>query len=301
MTNKQHNTIMKKSTFEKFATGIISGLQTMQDLRNNKQSLLESYPQLTEGDNWNNLVTFARGAGLTPVCNHIRVARNKAQILNILANRGYTSVGEVKYLRNLINKYTKANTVDWDFRGILADWKEYVKNLADNEYNEALRDYTYNNILKVVAPLVFDNPKFKEIIIASVGAGILKIDNPISFVRDWYSYTDFAGNLLVPVNYINDNNTIIATKWGYKQLTTSVAVTTWENALRNVKRCFKAGKLGRKFTPLKRAEQGSLTGQYWEVVVNDKGLFAKGNKIEYDGIRDEFSVTLTDRNRAVRE
>ena len=292
---------MKKTTFEKFATGIISGLQTMGDLRNNKKSLFESYPQLAEGDNWNNLVIFAREHGLTPVCNHIRVARSKAQILNTLANRGYTSVGEVKYLRTLINLYTKENTVDWDYRNILTDWKEYVNNLIDKDYNEATRDYTYNNILKEVSKLVFNNPKFKEVIVTAIGSGLLNTENPVQFVRDWYSYTDFEGNLLVPVNYINNDNIIIATRWQYKRLTTTVAITTWENALRNVKKCFKAGRLGRKYTPLTRVSCGSLTGQYWSVTIDDKGRFAKGDKMKYDGVIEEFTTTLAERNKEVRE
>lgn len=292
---------MTTKQFEKFATGIIEGLQTMEDLRNNKKSLFESYPVLVEEDNWSNLVIFARGAGLTPVCNHIRVARNKYQVLNILANRGYTSVGEVKYLRSLINQYTKENTVDWDYRGILADWKEYVNNLADKDYNEATRDYTYNNILKEVSKLVFNNPTFKEVVVSAIGAGVLNTENPVQFVKDWYSYADFEGNLLVPVSYINEENTIIATKWEYKRLTTTVAITTWENALRNVKKCFKAGRLGSKYTPLKRVHHGALTGLYWSAVVDDKGRFAKGDKMEYDGFREEFGTTLAERNKEGRE
>lgn len=292
---------MKKAQFEKFATGIISGLATMQDLRNNKASLFESYPVLAEGENWSNLVIFAREKGLTPVCNHIRVARNKQQVLNILAYRGYTSVGEVKYLRALINQYTKINSVDWDYRGILADWKEYVTELVDKDYNEATRDYTYNNILKEVSKLVFNNPKFKEVIVAAIGAGLLNTENPVQFVKDWYSYTDFEGNLLVPVNYINNDNIIIAARWQYKRLTTTVAISTWETALRNVKKCFKAGRLGRKYTPLKRVSCGSLTGQYWSVIVDDKGRFAKGDKMEYDGVIEEFETTLADRNKENKE
>lgn len=293
---------MTTKQFERFATGIISGLQTMQNLRNNKNSLFESYPVLADGDNWSNLVAFARGAGLTPVCNHIRVARGKHQVLNILANRGYTSVGEVKYLRKLINLYTKLNHVDWDSRGLLDSWKEYINTLADANYNEALRDYTYNNVLKAIAPLVFDNPKFKEVVIASIGAGILKTDNPINFVKDWYTCTDLEGNLLVPVNYINNDNTLIATKWEYKQLTAKVAQSVFEVALSNVKRCYKAGKMDRKFTPLKRASQGALTGNYWTVVVDDKGRFVKGEKVVYNsGTSAEFLTTLADRNKEVKE
>ena len=291
---------MTTKQFEKLANGIIKGLQTMQDLRNNKTSLFESYPVLAEDNNWNNLVIFARGAGLTPVCNHIRVVRAKYQVINIFVNRGYTSVGEVKYLRNLINQYVKVNTVDWDYRGILADWKEYVVTLIDNNYNEALRDYTYNNVLKAIAPLVFDNPKFKEVVVSAIGAGLLNTDNPVQFVRDWYSYTDFEGNLLIPVNYINEDNTIIATRWEHKPLKTNAAQSVFENALRNVKKCFKAGKLGRKFTPLKRVEQGALTGCYWSVIVTDKGQFAKGDKLEHTGTREEFLTTLAERNKEVR-
>ena len=299
--NEQIITTMTQKQFTKFATGLIGGLQTMEDLRNNKSSLFESYPVLAEGDNWDNLVIFAREHGLTPVCNHIRVARSKEQVLNLLANRGYTSIGEIKYLRTLINLYTKVNIVEWDFRLILKDWKEYIKTLTDNNYNEALRDYTYNNVLKAIAPLVFDNPKFKEIVMASIGAGILKTDNPVDFVRDWYTCTDLQGNLLVPVNYINGDNTIIATKWEYKQLTAKVAQSVFEVALSNVKRCFKAGKMGRKFTPLKRAEQGTLTGQYWSVTIDNKGRFAKGDKMEYNGVIEEFETTLADRNKEVKE
>ena len=291
---------MTQKQFEKLATGIVKGLHTMEDLRRNKESLFESYPVLAAGNNWSNLVMFARAEGLTPVCNHVRVARSKAQTLEIFVNRGYTAVGEVKYLRSIINQYTKANTVDWDYRGILADWKEYVNTLADNNYTEALRDYTYNNVLKAIAPLVFDNPKFKEIVIASIGAGILKVDNPVNFVKDWYTYTDMQGNLLVPVNYINDDNTIIATRWEYKQLTAKVAQSVFEVALSNVKRCFKAGKMARKFTPLKRADQGALTGKYWAVVVNDKGAFTKGDAIEHTGMAEDFVTTLAERNKELR-
>lgn len=292
MTNKQ---------FTKFAEGIISGLTTMQDLRNNKSSLFESYPILAENDNWGNLVIYARNKGLMPVCNHIRFTRNKAQFLNILTNRGYTSMGEVKYLRPIINKYIKLNNVDYDYKGILQNWKDYVKNLADNDYNQALSDYTYNNIIKEVSKLVFDNPKYKEVVVAAVGANILKIDNPLQFVKDWYSYTDLQGNLLVAVNYINSDNTIIATKWEFKQLTTRTAIPVWENALNNVKRCFKTGRLGKKYTPLKRAEQGSLTGNYWEVVRDDKGRYVKGNKIGNAPEGVIFSTTLADRNKEVQE
>ena len=291
---------MTTKQFEKFATGIIKGLQTMEDLRNNKNSLLESYPVLAEGDNWNNLVIFARGAGLTPVCNHIRVVRAKYQVINIFVNRGYTSVGEIKYLRTLINQYVKVNTVDWDYRGILADWKDLVKQNTENTLNKALSEYTYNNVLIEVSKLVFNNPTFKEMVVSAIGAGLLNTENPVQFVRDWYSYTDLEGNLLIPVNYINEDNTIIATKWEHKPLKTNVAQSVFENALRNVKKCFKAGKLGRKYTPLKRVACGSLTGQYWSVIIDDKGRFAKGDKLEHTGTREEFLTTLAERNKEVR-
>lgn len=292
---------MTQKQFTKFAEGIISGLTTMQDLRNNKPSLFESYPILAENDNWDNLVIYARNKGLTPVCNHIRVTRNKAQFLNILTNRGYKSMGEVKYLRPIINQYIKDNKVDYDYKGILQSWKEFVTTLADNDYSQALSDYTYSNIIKEVSKLVFDNPKYKEVVVTAVGANILKIDNPLQFVKDWYSYTDLQGNLLVAVNYINEDNTIIATKWEFKQLTTKVAISVWENALNNVKRCFRAGRLGKKYTPLKRAEQGSLTGNYWEVVKDDKGRYIKGNKIGNTPEGVIFSTTLADRNKEVQE
>ena len=292
MTNKQ---------FTKFAEGILKGFNTMQDLRSYKTSLFDTEPALKEGNNWNDLIIFARGAGLQPECNHIRVARSKAQVLEVFVKRGYTSVGEVKYLRKLINLYVKSNTVDWDFKDILADWKEIVKQGVEDTFDAALSEYTYNNVLKEVSKLVFNNPTFKEVVVSAIGAGLLNLDNPVQFVRNWYSYTDFEGNLLVPVNYINKDHTIIATRWEFKKLSTSNSITIWENALRNVKRCFKAGKLGNKYTPLKRAAQGSLTGNYWNVVVDEKGRYVKGDRIEYAGIAKDFDTTLADRNKEVKE
>lgn len=292
---------MTQKQFTKFAEGIVSGLNTMQDLRNSKNSLFESYPVLKEDNSWDNLVIFARGAGLQPACNHIRVARSKAQILDIFVKRGYTSVGEIKYLRTLVNLYVKSNTVDWDFRSILADWKKIVKQSSEDTFNAALSEYTYNNVLKEVSKLVFNNSTFKEVVISAIGAGLLNLDNPVKFVRDWYSYADFEGNLLVPVSYINEDNTIIATRWEFKKLSTSNSITIWENALRNVKRCFKSGKLGSKYTPLKRVAQGSLTGNYWSAVIDEKGRYIKGDKIEYIGIAKDFVTTLADRNKEVKE
>lgn len=289
---------MNAKQFTKFATGITSGLSTMQELRDNKSSLFETYPQLQEGDVWARLLKFGKENGLQPGCSHIRTPRTLQEVVNILLNRGYNNVGQLKYLRGLINLYLKEVTQEWNYKKLLNEWRKMVKTLADKDFETATRDYNYNNTLKAISNLVFNNAEFKGVIVASIGAGLLDINNPVKFVQNWYTYTDINGNLLVKVPYINDNADIIANVWTVRELKRNIAQSCFENALRNVKKAFKAGRTGRKYEPLKRYTIGDLTEEFYAVVINEKGRYCKGDAIEYSGkCSKEFKTTLVEFNK----
>lgn len=289
---------MNAKQFTKFATGIISGLSTMQDLRNCKSSLFETYPQLQEGDNWARLLKFGKDNGLQPACNHIRTPRTLQEVVNILLNRGYNNVGQLKYLRTLVNMYLKEVTQEWNYKSLLNEWRKVVNTLADKDFETATRDYNYNNTLKAIADLVFDNNEFRDVVVTAIGAGLLNVDNPVKFVQNWYTYTDINGNLLVKVPYINDNVNVIANIWGVRELKRNIAQACFENALRNVKKAFKAGRTGRKYEPLKRYTIGDLTGEFYAVAINEKGRYCKGDAIEYSGkCSEEFKTTLAEFNK----
>ena len=308
ITNKQI-TIMTQKQFEKFANGIVSGLQTMQDLRSNKNSLFESYPVLAEGDNWSNLVIYAREHGLQPECTHIRPVRTCAEVVSILQHRyidiarskRYDNMGALKHWRALINVYCKIDGVTWGWGDIKREWAKYVKLLSDNDFDNALRDYNYNSAITALVNTFATSPEWCDTVVAAIGAELLKMDDPIQFIRNWYTYTDLQGNLLVKVLYINNDRDVITTKWECRTLTRSIASGVVECALRNVKRAFRSGKLDRKYTPLKRYNQGELCGEYWSVATNDKGRVVKGDKLtDYTDVASNYTTTLADYNRELR-
>ena len=302
-TSKQQVNVSKQ-----FAS-IIKGMQDMQQLRVNKAALMESYPILAEGDNWGNLVLYARDNGVTPMCKHIRIVRTCADVVNILQSRyidialtkRYDSMGALKHWRSILNRYCKMEGITWGWSDIKREWSTYIKLLIGNDFDNALRDYNYNSAIIALVNTFAASPEWCDTVVAAIGADMLSMDNPVQFIRNWYTYTDMQGNILVKVPYINKGRDIIATIWEYRVLTRHIASGVVECALRNVKRAFKSGKLERRYTPLKRYTQGELCGEYWSAVINDKGRCVKGDKLDkHTDIASNYTTTLAEYNRELR-
>lgn len=198
-----------------------------------------------------------------------------------MAIRHYSTIGDLKKARPIINKVIARSKVNFGWRDLIKGYQEVAKGCLKKEKNEILKDWVFNKVLENVAPLILENPEFQRIALNAVAEGIFSLKEPLQFVQRYSKYTDSNGVIYGKKTTLEEENgnKVFITRFTPINLTATNAAKILECSFENFHRMRKNAIIGGKLDICHRVSNGQIFAQY-KATQGENGEYLRGERIK---------------------
>lgn len=202
----------------------------------------------------------------------------------ILAINHYHNIGKLKKAKPILNKVIARSNVNFGWKELIDGAKKLIKVSINNDKDIILKDWTFNQVLARISPLILENERFGRIALNTIAMGIFEPKNPITFVKKYSKYTDSNGVIYGKKTELENldgyNNEVFVTRFKPISLTARNAAKILESAFENFMKIRQNAILDNQKSDVCYRVSNNQICAIYEVITAENGEKIKGERIK---------------------